>query len=240
MTAPFIIAVLDCETTGTDPAVDRVVEVGVAHVDPAASVIVGSVSALYHPGARGIPPEASAVHHLTLADLEGRPEYSPDLGPDGLTHSWGDARAAHNAKFDRAFLTPANEPPWLCTLKLARVAYPDAPAYGNQVLRYYLGLEPKLPPGLAPHRAEYDALVTAELLLRLWAHFSGDLPRMLEISQRPSLLRRVGFGQHADKLWSEVPRDYLRWLLDDYARKGGWDEDRVYTARHYYDGGGRR
>jgi DNA polymerase III epsilon subunit-like protein len=52
----------------------------------------------------------------------------------------------------------------LCTLRLARRAFPNAPAYGNQFLRSYLGIDDPRLRGQAAHRAYADVLVTAGVL----------------------------------------------------------------------------
>ena len=61
---------------------------------------------------------------------------------------------------------------WECpeifdTLKLARRLLPDADSYKLGGLVEAFKLADDLPDGLAPHRATYDALVTARLFVRL-------------------------------------------------------------------------
>jgi uncharacterized protein (DUF3820 family) len=50
------------------------------------------------------------------------------------------------------------------------------------------------------------------------------------LSSSPILFKKVGFGRHFGQLWSEVPRDYLRWILD----QKDFDPDTRYTALHYF------
>ena len=89
-----MIRVVDIETTGLDPAVDRIVEIAIVGVDFERR----SYRKLYHSLAR----IRSALE--ALAD--------PAI-----------PFAAHNAAFDSAFLkpvVPAWTAPWICTLRIAR------------------------------------------------------------------------------------------------------------------------
>lgn len=217
------LVVVDVETTGLEDD-DAVVEIAVAPVDPPSP----PWSSLVWP-ARGVPPEASAVHHLRAADLEGAPDLLSAAAASPLAGGAG-VLAAHNAAFDSAFVPVAPRVGWLCTWRCAMHLWPDAPAHGNQVLRYWLpGLDDELraiAPGLlVPHRALADALVTSLVLARLAR--LRPVEDLVALTLEPVLLRVVRFGKHRGELWSEVPRDYLRWVL----RAGDFDADVVHTAR---------
>lgn len=177
---------------------------------------------------RPIPPQASAVHHIRDEHLVGAPSLFDATAP--LRDSPADYYAAHNAKFDRAMLG-LDDLPWICTYRCALRRYSDAPSYSNQVLRYHLGL-PDPSAGSHAHRAMYDAEVTASLLSRMLADSTTDdvCARMAELSAQPALLRKVTFGAHRDKLWSDVPASYLQWML---SKASEFDEDRLHTARHW-------
>jgi DNA polymerase III epsilon subunit-like protein len=81
------------------------------------------------------------------------------------------ALIAHNAHVDIGVLQrelPGWQPPEVFdTLKLARRLLPDQPGYKLGMLVRTLNLAEALPGDLAPHRATYDALVTARLFVRL-------------------------------------------------------------------------
>jgi DNA polymerase III epsilon subunit-like protein len=70
-------AVIDVETTGIDPSVDRVVEVACAVVRDGKET--DAFSSLINPG-RSIPPAASAVHHLTNRHVQNAPSLG-DVSP---------------------------------------------------------------------------------------------------------------------------------------------------------------
>jgi exodeoxyribonuclease X len=230
------IIILDTETTGVDPLVDKIVEIAAInlHTDLTFETLV-------NPG-RGIPPEAMAIHHIT----EWMVEKSPDpasahqafvnwaVNPTGLP-----IFAAHNAKFDRGMMAPylkGLDPQWLCTYKSAVMLWPDAPGHSNQVLRYWLGLKPQIPEGLAPHRAMYDIICTREIL-RVQLQ-QASLDQLLQWSSGPILLPKVSFGKHKGKTWDQVDNGYLNWCL----AQADMNEDVLYTADYWLSkrGGFRR
>lgn len=238
--------VLDTETTGTDPATCKVVEVAYVLVSLAAPGPLIAGTTLVNPGCP-IPPEASAVHHLVDEDVASAPDLAlaikmmcQHLREEHLGVS---AFAAHNAAFDSAFLPSLKEGrPWLCTYRLARRLLPDSQAFGNQFLRYALKLDVPEAKGLAAHRALADAYVTAALLLHLlrqvvdqpgWAQ---DLEGLAQQLDAPILLKTCGFGKHKGLPWAQVPKSYLSWMLGP----GGMtdlDIDTKHTAQFYLRGG---
>jgi DNA polymerase III epsilon subunit-like protein len=82
-----------------------------------------------------------------------------------------DMLVAHNAPVDvgvlRRYLTGWQCPEILDTLRAARRLLPGQASYKLGALAAALSLVDGLPAGLSPHRAAYDALVTARLLLHL-------------------------------------------------------------------------
>jgi len=117
------IAVIDLETTGLLPSVDRVVEVGVVLMDDAGSV-EDEFCTLVDPG-RDIGP--TSVHGIRASDVIGAPSFA-DLAPHLAGLLSGRVVVAHNALFDLRFLgrefgrageTPIGLTPALCTMRLA-------------------------------------------------------------------------------------------------------------------------
>jgi exodeoxyribonuclease X len=202
------IRVIDIETTGTDSAKDRVIEI--ASVDVTKTGIGEAMSVLINPG-MPIPPESSAIHHLIDEDVAG--EKSID---DVIERFQGaDYYVAHNADFEQGFLEPWLGVNWICTYKCALRVWPDFPAHSNQALRYRLGLHAPFGrdrKSINPHRALDDCLVTAAIFqeivkLAKWA----DIVRW---SGEPPLLTRFNFGKHFGQRWDEVDPAYLRWIQD--------------------------
>lgn len=240
-----VIRVIDFETTGipgdgNDGPHDgphRIVEIGwcdLINGDDWAEVS-DPKSVECHPG-RLIPPEASAVHHFILEELDGVVHYDVALEElESDTKRQGFAiLASHNNRFDRQFWDPAGFS-WIDTYRCALKVWPQAPRHGNQVLRYWLGLDVgggvadfDGSEALVSHRASADAYVTAHLLANMLADF--EVEQLVEWSTQPALLPRCNFGKHRGTPWKDVPRDYLDWIV----RKSGMDdEDVLHTARHY-------
>ena len=157
-------AVIDVETTGFSFRNDRVVEVACLRLD-AHFRPVAQFESLVDPE-RAIPAHATRIHGIVDRDVAGAPTLQ-QLTPWLRALTSGTTLVAHNAPFDRGFLAFLGERDWLCTVRLARRAFPGAPSYRNQDLRAYLRLddEPRFA-GLGAHRAFADVTVTAEVLRR--------------------------------------------------------------------------
>ncbi|MGY1840288.1 MULTISPECIES: exonuclease domain-containing protein [unclassified Modestobacter] len=116
------VAVVDLETTGVLPSVDRVVEVGVVLLDDAGAV-EHEFATLVDPG-RDIGP--TSVHGIRAADVIGAPTFA-EIAPYLGTLLSGRVVVAHNALFDLRFLGrefgragfPIELSPALCTMRLA-------------------------------------------------------------------------------------------------------------------------
>jgi exodeoxyribonuclease X len=228
------IRIVDVETCGLPPNDAQIVEV--ATVDLVSSTEQPSCwtrgkmwSSLVNPG-RPIPPEASAVHHITDEMVKDAPRI--EALPNFLAGA--EILCAHNMKFEREVLklsVPAglHGASWICSYKCGVLLYPDCPNHKNQTLRYYLGLKLADPSLATPHRALGDAYVTAALIRNFLR--SATVDEMVEASAGPILLPRLTFGEHAMKPMAEVPWSYLDWIVNK--SRGPWDEDVLYTAKHY-------
>lgn len=158
-------AVVDVETTGLDPRVDRVVEVAVVRCDES-GLVVSEWSSLVQPGRDPGPTE---VHGITAADLDAAPSFT-DVLPELLRQIDGSVVVAHNLTFDAAFLAAEclrsrRQQPvgvGLCTLTLARSLYPGREGYSLAACSTAAGIE-----HAHAHRALTDARVTAQLLARM-------------------------------------------------------------------------
>ncbi len=213
------ILVIDLETTGLDPKDAGIVEVGGVELDGILSA-QASLQTLVDPGCP-IPPEASAVHHITDGDLIHA------VSREGVIKELEnfDLYVAHNARFEASFLPELG--PWLCTYKAALRLWPEAPSHSLQVLRYWLGMIEirGLRKDSPMHRALPDAQVTVEVLRELAKGTS--LREMRSWTLEPALLPRFMFGKWAKKPLADVPSGYLNWIL-----KQDFDEDVRHTADH--------
>jgi exodeoxyribonuclease X len=226
--------IVDVETTGLDPRVDRVVEIAAVFVGPRGG-IRRVVQSLIQPDRR-IPPAASAIHHLTDEHVEGAPRLREILEIFDLRSA--EVLVAHNLQFDAQFVGHPEhgdptllEMPQLCTLRAARRLFRDADSHSNQALRYHLGLP--APADGEPHRAKFDAMVTAALLARMLRERS--LEELLELQSTELIQEKVSFGQNRGRPWSEMDPGFLSWVL---ARN--FEPDVMSTARHWLDKKRRR
>jgi DNA polymerase III epsilon subunit-like protein len=195
--------VLDFETTGLDPQVDKPVEVGLVYVE--GGKIVESVEQLIDPEVK-IPPMASATHHLTKADVEGCPPFDHVRKVLGLDEIG--PLVAHNTRFDAAFL--GHDPStWIDTLRLSKHLWPDAECHKLQYLRFYLNLDVD-DHGIMPHRALGDALVTAALAQQIFSELEDD-PYVLQEQPVRETICRFG-NKYRNWYWRDVPDSYLQWF----------------------------
>jgi predicted DnaQ family exonuclease/DinG family helicase len=155
-------AALDLETTGLDPARDRVIEVGAVAFTP--DQVSGTMERLVDPG-RAVPEAVLRLTGIRQEELRGAA--SADVALRELSDFLrGRQPVGHGARLDVDFLTaaglwdPAQE--ILDTLDVARILMPAAASHSLPLLALELGFsQPR------PHRALDDADATRQLLLRL-------------------------------------------------------------------------
>lgn len=225
-----VIRCIDIETTGLDPKEGaEVVEIGRTDVvGTDGEWYIGDTVAMLVKPTKPIPPEMSAIHHLTADMVKDAPPFDKvraDL------FAGCDLPCAHQAGFEQLFL-PTPNIKWLDTYKGTIALAKNAPSYQLQVLRYWLKLDLDPSRALPSHRAGPDSYVTAALLVRILGKLTVD--QLREVSARPAILPRFGFGKHKGVPLEEVPGDYLRWVLD--CKDPPFDEDVIATARYYLGG----
>ena len=191
-----IIRVTDIETSGLDPAVDAVVEVATVDVVVAddGTVTRGETwSTLVNPR-RPIPCTASAVHHITDADVVDAPAWGEALTSGRFLRGPPRALCAHNARFERGWIKDTIAMAgigWIDTYKVALILWPDAPSHGNQALRYWFKLA--LADHAEPHRALGDAYVTAAILRKALISKRMTIDEMDPRQRRAGAARAVPF-----------------------------------------------
>jgi exodeoxyribonuclease X len=196
----------------------------------------------FAPGAPNCLPRDVLLHDHLCAQVPGEMCY-----------------AAHNAPFDMGFLPElVGTIPWIDTLQCARHIWPDSPDHKNQTLRYYLDVQPNpiflteeadvvLVTGtkdgysqkakgrgmveLQAHRALYDTAVTAAVLKEMLARHTPE--ELVALSTTPLLLKTCHLKKFRGVPWSEVPRDYLRWITTTDMLKD--DPNLAHTVRHYLE-----
>jgi exodeoxyribonuclease X len=212
------IRVIDIETTGFNAQSDKIVEIAAYDLCVPNLQISRVDSIIVRPG-RTIPPEASAIHHLTDLDVANGIDFHAAW--DRIV-AQADPKvtvfAAHNCEFERGFVPTPPGIEWICTYKVALRVWPDAPSHSNQALRYWRGFDSKSEQGFdrelarLAHRAEPDAYVTAWLLSDLLSQISID--QAIAWTKEPKVFPTLSFGKHRGVRWADVPTDYLQWLRD--------------------------
>lgn len=182
--------------------------------------------------------EAMSVHHITNEMVDRKPKFNnifKKLVQDYLNEN---IMVAHNAPFDAEILRREGLKvgKMIDTLKVVQRLF-DLSMYKLQFLRYHFGLEIQ---EVRAHDAEGDIEVLEALFNYLVHYMARTMPelgmhltlifdQMLEWTEEPLLLRRIGFGKHKGMLFSEVPKDYLQWLK----KQPDNEEDLIYTLNHY-------
>jgi exodeoxyribonuclease X len=170
-------AVVDVEGNGQQPP--DLVELAVVPI--VGGEIQAPTSWLVKPE-RPIAHFASRIHGITTQYVADRPAFEA-VAEEVRASLDASALVAHNAHVDTGVLKrqlPAWDVPEVFdTLKLARRLLPRQPGYKLGMLVRALNLAEGLPQDITPHRATYDALVTARLFVRLVTMFE-DWPLTLE------------------------------------------------------------
>jgi predicted DnaQ family exonuclease/DinG family helicase len=174
-------AALDLETTGLDPARDRVIEVGAVAFTP--ERVTTTLELIVDPG-RVVPETVLRLTGIKQEELRGAA--SPDSALRELADFLrGRQPVGHGARLDVDFLAAAGlwDPSTeiLDTLDLARILLPSAASHSLPLLATEMGFnQPR------PHRALDDADATRQLLLRL-----RDEAAVLDESLKESMLALV-------------------------------------------------
>jgi exodeoxyribonuclease X len=222
------ILYLDTETTGVDTGTAHVCEVAFLLStydgfvrDPRKDIVIQELILPPEP----VPPEASAIHHITNGMLTGKPSLEDISEKLGDIVSKADYISAHNLPYDLAILKRQlpdifgniPEETKLDSLRLSRHIWPSIPSHALQALRYRFDLDADVS-GDA-HRAMFDtelvrSLIEYILRMRLVAEDTwGDL---VKFTRSALEVKIFSFGKYRGKLVEDIAAqdtDYIRWLL---------------------------
>jgi DNA polymerase-3 subunit epsilon len=164
----LIYTVFDTETTGLNPSQgDEIIQLGAARIVNGKLLRQESFEQLVNPG-RLIPAAGIPIHGITQDMVEGKPDITEVL-PAFYAFAQDTVLVAHNAAFDMKFLQLQEihtdlvfNHPVLDTLLLSAVVHPNQESHGLETIaeRFNIAV-------LGRHTALGDAMVTAEVLLRL-------------------------------------------------------------------------
>lgn len=194
MSGTFVV--LDLETTGLDPQVDEIIEVGMVRIED------GQVGETFHTLVRPSRPLSPRIRSLTGLDdteLADQPTW-PEVRAAVLAFLRDVPVVGHHADFDLAFLerhAGYRAARVYDTVDLARLVLPGLPSYRLEALCAHLGLSDR-----PNHRALADARATATLFMALWECF-----RRLEPTTQATVHRI--FSQTTGSPWFSL----VDWLI---------------------------
>jgi DNA polymerase-3 subunit epsilon len=171
----------DTETTGLDPLTgDRMIEI--ACLELVRDLPTGVTFHRLMDPERDIDPEATRVHGLTRADLQGKPRFA-ELADELLDFIGDDPLIAHNATFDFNFLNAelarAGRPGIalsrkIDTLDIARKRFPGLPNSLDALCRRF-GID-------LSERTSHNALLDCRLLAEVYIELTGGRQRGLSLA----------------------------------------------------------
>lgn len=177
---------VDLETTGANPAIDRITEIGIVEVE---GDQVARWSTLVNPEI-SIPPFIQSLTGISNEMVRNAPTFA-QVSEELLQRLAGGLFIAHNARFDYGFLRNAFKQlghtlrcDVLCTVKLSRKLFPEEAKHNLDALvaRHNLHAD-----------ARHRALADADLLWQFWRKMRLDIApelfgQALQVQlQRPSM-----------------------------------------------------
>lgn len=215
------IVIFDLETDSLKSEDAKILEIGAVRLDLTTGRITNRYDHFVDSG-RFIPPEVSAVNHITARDIVGAYN-TVEAGEKFHNFVKNDIIAAHNANYDIAIIrNEFSSDIWdnsntLCTMRLAKHLLPDLDAYNLQYLRYYLEIDVKgaRVNRATAHTALADAELTAKLLSYLWKYTLCTIDEIIKLCWSPIHIKKCPFRKHKGQLWKDVPSDYIRWCLNN-------------------------
>ncbi|SHM14216.1 exonuclease domain-containing protein [Hymenobacter psychrotolerans] len=174
-------AIIDLETTGGQPAQDRITEIAIFIHD--GEKVVDQFDTLINPG-RSIPFFITQLTGINDEMVRDAPKFH-EVARKVVEMTEGCVFVAHNVRFDYSFLKKEfgdlgynYSRKTLCTVRLSRSLMPGQPSYSLGKLCQNIGI-----PLQGRHRAAGDAAATAILF-----------DRLLKISQQEEALTKPGLS----------------------------------------------
>ena len=194
--------IIDTETDqGRDPRPIQVATI---------NVVTGYEWMRYFNSGRPISPVVIKVHGITDADVAGleRFELARFVLPDYLI--------GHNVRFDwRVIGSPTTK--LICTVRLARVAFPEWQAYGqSKCIEQLLGKAEARAMTVAAHDALGDARMCHLLYQACCARLQiapTDFAAAHAIANKAHPISHMPFGKYKGKPISSLPISYVKWMI---------------------------
>ena len=191
---------VDVETTGLNPTKDKIIDIGAVKIDKLGKI--EKYSMLINPGFK-LSKEIRKLTGITIKDLEKAP-YIEDVIVEIQSILKADLFIAHNAKFDYEFFSQELlrldiplEIPYLDTIKIAKVFYPNYLSYSLSSIidRMKIIVEKR-------HRGLDDAMVLWQLFTKIHNDFGKEeLESMIDKLFVPGKKRKINIPKTQSSLF---------------------------------------
>jgi len=197
---------VDLETTGVNPAFDKIVEIGAVRFRLEGGNIC--YQTLVNPGVQ-IPENVIRIHGITDSMVLDSPALE-NISDDFFSFIEGTVLVIQNPRFDLSFIdrafrksnVPRSELQALDTVKLAKKYFTDLPNHKLSTLASHLGLE------LVSHRALDDAIACMAVFCETLKGFGitgessfSDLIKIHGDLVRPGIVSESSFGA---EVWRKI------------------------------------
>lgn len=188
---PARLAFIDLETTGANPVLDRITEIGLIEVEDG---VATRWSTLVNPQ-RSIPEFIQQLTGIRNEMVAGAPTFA-EVADELRTRLHGKLFIAHNARFDYGFvknefqrLGQRFQSDVLCTVRLSRKLFPEYHKHNldSLVVRHGLAADGR-------HRA----LADAELIFQFWQLARHQQPEAALLGAIQQQLKRPTLPPHLD------------------------------------------
>jgi DNA polymerase-3 subunit epsilon len=235
-------AVLDTETTGLNPATDKIIELGIVVFEYSTETgqayrVLEVFNELEDPG-MPIPPESTRVHNITDAMVAGK-----RIDDDAVKALMSDVSIviAHNANFDRGFVEARlpffADKPWACSLAQVPWKSEGFGSAGLEFLAYRYGFH------FDGHRASVDCQALLEILQSELPVSGGKVMKALLANARANEVKVWALNAPFDQKDKLKSRGY-RWEAERKTWTGlvtqanldaevEWLRDNVYLGKPF-------
>lgn len=220
-----IFICLDCETTGLDANLDRIIEVAIVQFN--FETTLSSFESLLDPECP-IPETSTAIHNITQEMVAGKPMIA-SLLPEILELIGKHIIVGHGIEFDVALIANAADRAGIPhtlrnnrtfdTHRMARL-YGESPTNSLEQLRKHFNI-----PHEGAHRAMNDVVVNIGVFKYLARRYKST-DHLFDTLSKPILLKNMPLGPHKGRPMKEVPIEYLRWAVTK-----NFDQDLIYSIR---------
>lgn len=202
--------------TETDALHGRAIEYAWIGLNPSLGITAEFLQR-YNPE-RPIDAGATAIHHITDADVVGKASYKEVSVPDGTEYIIG-----HNIDYDIGVLELSgldmSKYKRICTLALARKAFPEFKRHTITALIEALSDTPEEAAELLlnAHSALADVKMTLIILKHCLKKMGlGNNPQLIWIaSEAARIPTHMPFGKHKGVPMAKLDQGYIDWALDN-------------------------